>query len=71
MEVAMKYWLRKNLIWILYVFFVVIAMTGFKLFAGATRWWQHIIHLLISLWLGCGVGALGEPESSWEPDGHP
>jgi hypothetical protein len=51
-------------IWMLYALFVIIAMAGFELIAGATYWWQHIIYLLLSLWLGGAVGGIDEPVES-------
>lgn len=67
--------MKKNLIWILYDLFVVIGISLFEfvfwLKSIDLPWWGHGLGLLLSLWLAGGVGAIGEPESPWEPDGHP
>jgi hypothetical protein len=59
------------LIWILYFVFAAIGIVMGELLLPVTEWWHHLILVVISLWLACGIGALGDEPSDWEQDPNP
>ena len=50
----------------LYLMLVAVSMVILEIFVGANQWWQHGLFLLISLFVGGGIGAIGEPEGMYD-----
>ena len=57
---------------IIHSFSVIVSLLIFEYFVGADVWWQHVLFIVVSLFVAGGLGAIGDAPSEYDgPQGTP